>query len=75
MDFFEDVFVPEYSLQQPSAYDTALKQWDWQVEGEELAMSIGDQVRLRVVDVKFHNIETPAQLRLKGLQLCSIVNP
>lgn len=66
LTFFEDVFVPDYSLQHPSDFDVSEKQWCWRMDGEELCISVGDPVRLRVVDVKFRTICTPAQLKLKG---------
>lgn len=66
LDFFEDIFIPHYSLQQPARYESAERQWCWEVEEAELFTSAGDAVRLRVTDVKFRDIETPAQLRLKG---------
>ena len=66
LEFFEDIFIPDYSLQQPSEFDAAEKQWCWRVDDGELFTAVGDPVRLRVVDVKFRTIATPAQLKLKG---------
>lgn len=75
VDFFEDILVPEYSLQQPSTYDSHEKQWIWDCEGDKVDLSAGDTARLRVTDVIFHEIETPAQLKLKGDDLDSFLKP
>ena len=63
--------MPEYSLQQPAVFDPAEKLWFWRLEEGECPLTVGDAVRLRVVDVKFREIETPAQLKLKGEQAYS----
>lgn len=69
LGFFEDIFIPEYSLQQPSVFNALEKQWCWKLEDGELTMAPGDTVRLRVVDLKFQDIVTPAQLKLKGMEI------
>lgn len=66
LSFFEDIFIPEYGLQQPSTFDAAEQQWNWKLEEGELALAAGDAVRLRVVDIKFQPLVTAAQLKLKG---------
>lgn len=58
--------MPEYGLQQPAEFDAQEKLWYWRPEEGECPLALGDAVRLRVVDVKFREIETPAQLKLKG---------
>ena len=69
LGFFEDVFVPSYSLQQPAEFLEADKAWRWAIEDGELITSAGDPVRLRVVDVKFSTVPTPAQLKQRGVRL------
>ena len=69
LGFFEDVFVPSYSLQQPAEFSEADKAWRWAIEDGELITGAGDPVRLRVVDVKFSTVPTPAQLKQQGVRL------
>ena len=67
LEFFKDVFVPAYSLQEPSRFDTEEQLWFWDYEGNTLFMDLEEPVRLRVKDVKFLVVPTPAQLKLQGV--------
>jgi len=67
LGFFEDVFVPSYSLQQPTEFTEADREWRWRIEDGELVTAPGDSVRLRIVDVKFRTVPTPAQLKQRGV--------
>ncbi|MEW5306280.1 MAG: hypothetical protein WDW38_009122 [Sanguina aurantia] len=62
LDFFDDVFVPEHALQDPSFYNEEEKLWVWRFDGNEMFMDLGEQVRVQVTSVKFHPVPSPAQL-------------
>lgn len=73
LGFFEDIFVPEYSLQQPSKFDTAEGLWFWEYsqdggndDSHQMYMEEGSEVRLRVKDVKLNTVPTVKQLRAQG---------
>ena len=58
LDFFDNVNVPSYNLQNPSQFDHVRRQWLW-MTGEEaepdsdFALHIGDTVRFQVTNIKF----------------------
>mmetsp|Transcript_20958 Transcript_20958/g.35134 ORF Transcript_20958/g.35134 Transcript_20958/m.35134 type:complete len:206 (+) Transcript_20958:438-1055(+) len=60
--FFDDVSLPEHALQEPSTFDPKEKLWVWKVDGNEAFMDIGEEVRFRVVAVRFP--EEPSQASL-----------
>lgn len=66
LGFFEDIFVPEYSLQQPSRFDAAEGAWFWEWEGNKMYMDEGAELRLRVKDVKLKPVPTVKQLNAQG---------
>ena len=65
-DFYKDVFVPESNLPEPSVYiseDSSGGVWRWDFEGSQLFLDKGEQVRVRVKEVRFSKIPTPAEMR------------
>ena len=65
-DFFKDVFVPECNLPEPSVYiseDTSGGVWRWDFDGNELFLDRGEQVRIRIKEVRFNKIPTPAAMK------------
>lgn len=60
VDFFEDIHVPDYALQEPSLFDPDEGVWKWTYEGQELFMDISEPVRLRVTGLKFTPPPPPA---------------
>eukprot|EP00246_Nothoceros_aenigmaticus_P010384 TRINITY_DN26865_c0_g1_i1.p1 TRINITY_DN26865_c0_g1~~TRINITY_DN26865_c0_g1_i1.p1 ORF type:complete len:188 (-),score=33.61 TRINITY_DN26865_c0_g1_i1:262-825(-) len=53
LDFFSDIFVPDYYLQLPSVFDAVEKLWYWKYCEEEMYLDLEDTVRFRVAQVKF----------------------
>lgn len=53
MDFFSDIFVPDYYLQQPSAYDESENVWFWNYHDTKMYMDLEETIRFRVAHVKF----------------------
>lgn len=54
--FFEDIYVPDYAMQDPSVWDEEEKVWVWKLEGREgddFFMDVGEEVRFRVRSLKF----------------------
>jgi DNA-directed RNA polymerase III subunit RPC8 len=52
--FFEDVFVPEHLLQEPSEFDEAEQLWVWMYQGEQkMFMDLAEPIRIRVQAVRF----------------------
>ena len=69
-DFYKDVCVPESNLPEPSVYiseDTSGGVWRWDFEGNELFLDKGEQVRVRVKEVRFSKIPTPTEMREDGI--------
>eukprot|EP00873_Tetraselmis_striata_P040316 jgi/Tetstr1/460580/TSEL_000505.t1 len=63
LGFFSDLFVPEANLQTPSRYSPEERTWVWDYDEAELFLDLEDTVRVRVKEVRFHPIPTPAQMR------------
>lgn len=61
LDFFDDVFIPSYSLQVPSEY--ADKKWVWTYgeEGQAFFIVPGDSIRFRVAGINFSQVVTTAR--------------
>jgi DNA-directed RNA polymerase III subunit RPC8 len=60
LDFFDDVYIPSYSLQVPSEYSD--RQWRWEyTEGEAFVTEIGDTIRFKVVAIDFSKVVTTAR--------------
>jgi DNA-directed RNA polymerase III subunit RPC8 len=51
--FFGDIFVPARMMQTPSEYDEAEETWVWNYNDERFVMTRGDDVRVKVVNVRF----------------------
>ncbi|XP_024379800.1 uncharacterized protein [Physcomitrium patens] len=51
--FFEDIHIPEHLLQQPSKFDEEEKLWIWNYNGADMFMDLEEDVRFRVVQVKY----------------------
>ncbi|OAE28249.1 hypothetical protein AXG93_4492s1400 [Marchantia polymorpha subsp. ruderalis] len=54
--FFEDIHIPEHLLQQPSVFDEEEKLWIWNFNGNDMFMDLDEEVRFRVVQVKYPTI-------------------
>lgn len=63
LGFFSDIFVPEINLQSPSRFHVAEQTWVWEYDSAELFLDLQDTVRVRVKEVRFNPIPTPAQMR------------
>ena len=50
LDFFDDIWIPSYLMQQPSEFDSRTSLWVWKYsieeggDGDEFSMNIGEQV-------------------------------
>jgi len=58
LDFFDNVNVPSYNLQNPSQFDHVRRQWLWMADeaaddSADFALHINDQVRFQVTNIKF----------------------
>ena len=62
LEFFDEVFIPSYLLQQPSEWREETSSWVWNysedVGDSELVMAIGDQVRFKVRTIDFNRVTT-----------------
>jgi len=60
LDFFDDIFIPNYLLPQPSEYDQRAKLWVWKYEGSEEGgiFTLHEQIRFRIESIGFTQIET-----------------
>ncbi|KAL3685631.1 hypothetical protein R1sor_003653 [Riccia sorocarpa] len=58
LQFFEDIHIPEHLLQQPSVFDEDEKLWIWNFNGNDMFMDLEEEVRFRVVQVKYPTIPT-----------------
>lgn len=54
--FFEDIHIPEHLLQQPSEFNEEEKLWVWNYNGTDMFMDLDEDVRFRVVQVKYPTI-------------------
>jgi len=65
LGFFSDVFVPAAELQEPSMFisEEGSGVWRWDYEGEQLFLDLFQEVRLRVKQVQFNPIPTPAEMK------------
>mmetsp|Transcript_17707 Transcript_17707/g.24470 ORF Transcript_17707/g.24470 Transcript_17707/m.24470 type:complete len:215 (+) Transcript_17707:86-730(+) len=53
LGFFNDVYVPEHALQDPSTFDEIEKLWVWKIDDNEAFMDMGEEVRFRVAGLTF----------------------
>ena len=53
LGFFDDVFVPEHMLQEPSAFDETEQLWTWNYMEEKMFMDLKEPIRFRVSSVRF----------------------
>ncbi|OAY81081.1 DNA-directed RNA polymerase III subunit rpc8, partial [Ananas comosus] len=52
LGFFNDIYIPEHRIARPCKRgDDGI--WVWLYEGEELPLDIGEEVRFRVVNIKY----------------------
>eukprot|EP00898_Chlorokybus_atmophyticus_P007598 jgi/Chlat1/783/Chrsp104S01252 len=56
LGFFEDIFIPEHLLQEPSTYDIDEKLWVWKFDGNDMFMDLEEQVRFRVNSVRYPSL-------------------
>lgn len=63
LGFFEDIYVPEHALQDPSLFDDNEKLWMWKFDDNDMYMDLQEEVRFRVDSVKFLPLPTPLQLQ------------
>lgn len=63
LGFFDDVFIPEHALQEPSFFDDHEKLWVWKFEDSDMYMDLEEEVRFRVHAVKFNVLPTPQELQ------------
>lgn len=53
LGFFNDVFVPEHMLQEPSAFDEEEQLWVWKYQNSRMFMDLDEPVRFRCSSVRF----------------------
>ena len=53
LGFFNDVFVPEHMLQEPSAFDEEEQLWVWNYQNSRMFMDLEEPVRFRCSSVRF----------------------
>lgn len=53
LGFFDDVFIPEHMLQEPSTFDVGEQLWTWNYQSEKMFMDLGESIRVRVNAVRF----------------------
>ena len=53
LGFFNDVFIPEHMLQEPSAFDAEEQLWVWNYQNERMFMDLKEPVRFRCSAVRF----------------------
>jgi DNA-directed RNA polymerase subunit RpoE len=53
LGFFDDAFVPEHMLQEPSAFDAEEQLWVWNYQNERMFMDVDEPVRFRCSSVRF----------------------
>ena len=61
LGFFNDVVIPDYSLQNPSYFRDTERVWYWQYGDDQLPMDPGAQVRFRVSSIRFNPMPTAAE--------------
>eukprot|EP01035_Chromulina_nebulosa_P020438 gene20438-26520_t len=65
LDFFEDIFIPQTLLNDPSTYDNDSKLWTWKygLEDEciDFTIFIGEEIRFRVRTIHFTNVTSTAK--------------
>lgn len=61
LGFFNDVVIPDYSLQNPSFYHDTERVWYWQYGDDKLPMDPGQEIRFRVASIRFNPMPTAAQ--------------
>uniref|UniRef100_A0A7S0V8B2 DNA-directed RNA polymerase III subunit RPC8 n=1 Tax=Polytomella parva TaxID=51329 RepID=A0A7S0V8B2_9CHLO len=63
LGFFDDIFIPDYALQEPSFFDDSEKIWIWKFSEEHnLYIDKEEEVVFTVQNIKFSSIPTPQQL-------------
>ncbi|KAI8475460.1 MAG: RNA polymerase III subunit Rpc25-domain-containing protein [Monoraphidium minutum] len=66
LDFFDDIHVPDYSLQDPSLYDSGEGLWRWLYEGNDMFMDLQEEVRVKVGTIKFNPLPPPPHAQPKN---------
>jgi DNA-directed RNA polymerase III subunit RPC8 len=54
LDFFDEIYVPDYYMLQPSKFVEEQQLWYWKFQGHKLAMKLRSRVRFRVLDLIFN---------------------
>lgn len=77
LGFFEDIHVPERFLQEPSCFNVEEKVWVWKFGDEEMFMDIGEEIRFRVLSVKFpdQTANVVYKREADGTQLVQLLEP
>eukprot|EP01121_Diplochlamys_sp_Union-15-3_P022424 TRINITY_DN9543_c1_g1_i1.p1 TRINITY_DN9543_c1_g1~~TRINITY_DN9543_c1_g1_i1.p1 ORF type:complete len:206 (-),score=30.50 TRINITY_DN9543_c1_g1_i1:21-638(-) len=68
MAFFEHIFIPFTSLQQPSTFHRAEKKWLWEYSGYQLSMDQNMSIRFRVDAVEFNSPSHPRKINEANLE-------
>ena len=53
LGFFEDIHVPDYALPDPSFFSEEEQVWFWRFDNEQMFLDPGEDIRLRVKEVRF----------------------
>ncbi|CAI5974731.1 unnamed protein product, partial [Closterium sp. NIES-64] len=53
LDFFSDVHIPHYNLQEPSVFDEQEKLWVWKFNDNDMFLDMDELIRFKVVSVKY----------------------
>lgn len=64
MNFFDDIFIPSYLLQQPAEFNEKELNWEWKYGDDLFVMEPKEEIRFRVRTINFTRVTTSA----KGIQ-------
>ncbi|CAI5523144.1 unnamed protein product, partial [Closterium sp. Naga37s-1] len=53
LDFFSDIHIPHYNLQEPSVFDEQEKLWVWKFNDNDMFLDMDELIRFKVVSVKY----------------------
>ena len=76
LGFFHDIHVPERFLQDPSVFNQEEKVWVWKFGENDMFMDIGEEIRFRVLSVKFPDpTANVVKKQPDGTQLVQLIEP
>lgn len=76
LGFFHDIHIPERFLQEPSVFNQEEKVWVWKFGDNDMFMDIGEEIRFRVLAVKFPDLTANVvQKQPDGTQLVQLIEP